>query len=108
MDDANWTFRILSRHFGSFDWESIIRTLQSGQGAIEVQNDQPGKTFPWHIHETDETLAILEGKIRFIWEGSEQICGPGDVICLPAGMRHSSVALDGGARYVIANYRAIP
>lgn len=108
MTDANfWSFRILHGHFDTSDWTKILPELLPHQGAIELQNDQPGKEFPWHSHDTDETLVILEGSVRFYWEGGEKICHPGDVICLPQGMRHGSEALENGTRYVIAMHRAV-
>jgi|GEM_PF-1577159 Uncharacterized conserved protein, contains double-stranded beta-helix domain len=80
----------------------IITRLLPHQGSIEVQHDQAGKEHAWHTHPTDETLVILEGKVRFYHEAGERICEPGDVIHLPAEVRHGSVALDGGAVYLIA------
>jgi len=71
------------------------------QGAFEVQNDQPGKEHAWHSHDTDETIIVLDGSLRFYWEGNETICSPGDVIELPKRTRHGSVALDDGAKYII-------
>ncbi|MEM9032130.1 MAG: cupin domain-containing protein, partial [Pseudomonadota bacterium] len=72
----------------------------------EVQRDQPGKEHAWHDHETDETLVIIDGSVRFYWEGGEKVCGKGMVISLPAGTRHGSVALDQGATYLIAFHDA--
>lgn len=80
----------------------IIARLLPHQGSIEVQHDQEGKEHAWHTHPTNETLVILEGKVRFYHEAGERICTPGDVIHLPAHVRHGSVALDGGAVYLIA------
>ncbi|WP_330647174.1 cupin domain-containing protein [Thioclava sp. FTW29] len=84
------------------DYWSIIEKLMPQQGCIEVQQDAPGKEHAWHQHPTDETLVVLEGQARFYWEGGEQICGAGAVISLPAGVRHGSVALDEGVRYLIS------
>ena len=81
---------------------ALARRLLPQQGAIEVQNDVPGKEHTWHSHDVDETLAIVEGGVRFYWDGGERVCRPGDVIHLPAGMRHGSVALAEGAIYLIA------
>lgn len=80
----------------------IISRILPEQGSIEVQHDQPGKEHAWHTHPTDETLVILEGSVRFYHEAGERICMPGDVIHLPAGIRHGSVALEDGAVYLIA------
>lgn len=105
---GHWEFRILPRHFDPGDWTAVLSAMLPGQGSIELQNDGPGKEFSWHAHETDETLAILDGALRFYWEGAETVCRPGDVICLPRGMRHGSVAMESGARYAIAMHRAFP
>lgn len=80
----------------------IISRLLPHQGSIEVQHDQAGKEHAWHTHPTNETLVILEGRVRFYHEAGERICAPGDVIHLPAHVRHGSVALEGGAIYLIA------
>ena len=71
------------------------------QGCIELQHDAPGKEHAWHEHETDETIIVVEGCLRFYWQGGERICNSGDAVRLPKGVRHGSVALDDGAIYVI-------
>jgi FPC/CPF motif-containing protein YcgG/quercetin dioxygenase-like cupin family protein len=82
--------------------DRLIARLLPDQGCIEVQRDVAGKEHRWHSHDTDETLVILEGQLRFYWDQGEKVAGPGTVIGLPAGMLHGSVALDGGATYLIA------
>lgn len=80
----------------------IIEALLPDQGCIEVQRDVPGKEHTWHQHDTDETLVILDGSVRFYWDGGEKVCRSGHVISLPSGVRHGSIALDEGATYLIA------
>jgi quercetin dioxygenase-like cupin family protein len=70
------------------------------QGSIELQHDRQGKEHAWHTHPTDETIVVLSGKVRFYWEGGERICSAGDVIQLPQGTRHGSLALE-ASRYII-------
>ena len=84
------------------DAAGLIAKMLPRQGSIEVQHDQPGKEHAWHTHPTDETLVILEGSVRFYFEGGERICRSGDVIHLPAFKRHGSIALDDGCVYLIA------
>ncbi|MGP9819827.1 cupin domain-containing protein [Salinarimonas sp. NSM] len=81
---------------------SLISAALPEQGCVEVQRDQAGKEHAWHMHGTDETIVVLDGSLRFYWEDGEEICGPGDVIRLPSGARHGSIALDTGAIYMIA------
>ena len=70
------------------------------QGSIEVQHDGAGKEHAWHTHPTDETIVVMDGRIKFYWNGGDQICGRGDVIQLPKGTLHGSVALE-PSRYII-------
>lgn len=94
--------RIFSVQLGEGQLNTLIESLLPDQGCIEVQRDVSGKEHAWHSHDTDETLVILDGKVHFYWEGGTRVCGPGDVISLPTGVRHGSIALDGGATYLIA------
>jgi len=80
----------------------LIFNALPNQGCVEIQRDVPGKEHAWHTHETDETIVVLDGSLRFYWEQGERICFPGDVISLPCGALHGSVALDKGAVYLIA------
>lgn len=105
-DSTETDFRIFSMRTDTSDLGPLINKLLPDQGAIEVQRDVPGKEHAWHSHEVDETLVIIDGSVRFYWEGGEKICGKGTVISLPAGMRHGSVALDNGATYFIAFHSA--
>lgn len=98
--------RIHSATVDTSDWSNVIKKLLPDQGAIEVQHDVPGKEHAWHTHATNETLVILNGSVRFYWDQGERICKPGDVISLPAGTEHGSVALDRGAIYLIAFHHA--
>ena len=94
--------RIFSMETDVSDLRPLIEQLLPDQGCIEVQRDVPGKEHRWHRHDTDETLVIIEGSVRFYWEGGERVCTQGSVISLPSGVRHGSVALDEGATYLIA------
>jgi quercetin dioxygenase-like cupin family protein len=87
------------------DAPAIIFRILPQQGSIEVQKDAPGKLHDWHKHDTDETLIIVAGAVRFFWEGGERNCQPGDLINLPAGELHGSQALEDGSIYLIALQR---
>lgn len=101
-DAADRDFRIYSTQIDTSDLRPLIQKLLPDQGCIEVQRDVEGKEHLWHTHDVDETLVVLEGYLRFYWDAGEKIGGPGTVISLPAGMSHGSVALEGGATYLIA------
>ena len=106
FDAIDRDFRIFSTRTDASNLDSLIKKLLPDQGAIEIQRDVPGKEHAWHHHDTDETLVILDGSVRFYWDQGEKICGRGTVISLPAGMMHGSVALNEGATYFIAFHNA--
>jgi quercetin dioxygenase-like cupin family protein len=81
---------------------SLLLDALPDQGSIELQHDAAKKEHAWHAHQTDETLIILAGAFRLYREGGSEICRLGNVIKLPAGTRHGSIALDEGAIYLIA------
>ena len=95
-------FRIHATTLDTSDLAQLVDHMLPDQGCIEVQRDVEGKEHAWHSHDVDETLVVIRGRLRFYWDGGETVCGPSTVICLPAGMRHGSVALEGGATYLIA------
>lgn len=94
--------RIQQNRFSPKNLQDILRLVLPDQGCIEVQRDVTGKEHAWHTHKSDETLIVLDGGLRFYWEEGECFCLPGDVVALPAGTLHGSIALDGGATYLIA------
>ena len=106
FDNALTDVRIFTMETEVSDLRSLIEKLLPDQGCIEVQRDVAHKEHAWHHHDTDETLVILDGAVRFYWDGGERICEPGSVISLPAGVRHGSVALEDGATYLIAFHNA--
>lgn len=85
-----------------FAIDQDILNLLPAQGSVELQHDAAGKVHHFHTHPVDEILMIIKGRLNFTWDGGERIVGAGDTILLPAGTRHQSEALEGGAIYVIA------
>lgn len=106
IDLTEEDFRIFSTETDTTNLTPLIKKLLPDQGCIEVQRDVPGKEHTWHRHDTDETLVIIEGSVRFFWDQGEKVCSKGTVISLPAGMLHGSVALENGATYLIAFHNA--
>lgn len=93
---------IISGPKTEFAIDPAILTLLPEQGSIELQHDAAGKVHSFHTHPVDEILVIISGKLNFIWDGGQRIVSAGDTIFLPAGTRHQSEALEGGAVYAIA------
>lgn len=53
----------------------------------------PGHSLYYHSHEhRDEVWTVMSGKGRVILDGEERSVGPGDVITMPAGCKHTVFA----------------
>jgi quercetin dioxygenase-like cupin family protein len=94
--------RIIAGTKTEFAIDPVILELLPAQGCVELQRDAAGKVHHFHTHPVDEILVIISGRLNFMWDGGERICGAGDTILLPAGTLHQSEALDGGVIYAIA------
>lgn len=47
-------------------------------------------TFPWHAHESDELFLVLDGRLVIgIEDGEDVELGPGELVVIPAGVRHA-------------------
>ena len=77
-----------------FSIDPAILELLPAQGSVDLQRDAVGKVHRFPTHPVDEILMIISGRLNFMWEGGERICGAGDTILLPAGTLHQSQALD--------------
>ena len=58
---------------------------------IEVKSG--AQTQP-HRHDSEEVILVLAGAWRFFLEGKEVTLGPNQVLTIPAGVEHSSEALE--------------
>ena len=51
---------------------------------------QPGKTVDWHSHEhTEQVMLILDGEVEMTIEDEARTLGPGDVVVVNRGLRHT-------------------
>lgn len=56
---------------------------------------KPGGAVPRaHRHEYDEMFKVIQGRLTLIWNGQEQILGPGDSVTIPAGDAHQPINRD--------------
>ena len=59
------------------------------QSDIHENVISPGVTTPWHFHETEEIIIVLEGHGECRTENGTETYTAGDVIILPARVKHS-------------------
>src|SRR5262249_885159 len=78
------------------------------QSDIHENVISPGVVLPWHYHETEEVIVVLEGAGECRTEQGIENYSAGDVIILPAGVKHS--LRNSGSRLLrqICFFQAIP
>ena len=59
------------------------------QSDIHENVISPGVVLPWHYHETEEVIVVLEGYGECRTEGATENYSAGDVIIIPPRVKHS-------------------
>ena len=73
----------------------VFRVLDVGKDSITIKvTMKPNDHMNYHSHEhRDEVWAIVSGQGRTIVDGMEQLVGPGDVITIQAGCKHTILSI---------------
>ena len=79
-----------------------IEKLLPEIGSVKIRRDTADYEHAIHAHETDEVLLIINGNITFYLNDTSSSCSSGDMLILPKGTKHSSIAGSHGCVYVIA------
>jgi quercetin dioxygenase-like cupin family protein len=59
------------------------------QSDIHENVISPGVTVPWHFHETEEVIVVLEGRGECRTEEGTENYSAGDILILPPRVKHS-------------------
>lgn len=60
-----------------------------------VQYDA-GKHVPWHAHEdSEQVMLVVEGEVEMTIEDETKVLGPGDVVVVNRGLRHTLHSANG-------------
>jgi sialic acid synthase SpsE/mannose-6-phosphate isomerase-like protein (cupin superfamily) len=89
----------ISHHYGLDDFERsglVLITVVNRGYCKKLLVSLPGQEHPeqWH-NEKEETFHILRGEVHLRLDGELRHCGPGDVITVEPGVRHSFVSPTG-------------
>jgi len=58
--------------------------------------DPPGRAWTDFVHDTNELVTVIEGRLRLEVDGRTIEAGPGDEVFIPRGRRHTVVNVDAG------------
>ena len=87
-----------------FNWDSvplevmsevISRKIISGEKAMIAQIFiKKGGVVPEHHHESEQMSYVLDGTLKFEFEGKVVVVHKGEVLLIPSHVPHSAVALE--------------
>ena len=88
VDQIDQQIMFAEKSWGNFE----VMDVEKSSMTIKVTLN-PGHRMNYHSHDRrNEVWTILAGKGRTIVEGMEQLVGPGDVITIEAGCKHTIIA----------------
>jgi quercetin dioxygenase-like cupin family protein len=69
--------------------EAVRRDWKARGFGCETFVDPPGREWNDFVHDTDELVTVLEGRLRFLMNGKTYELEAGDELFIPKGIRHS-------------------
>jgi quercetin dioxygenase-like cupin family protein len=71
--------------------ENISRRILSGEkGMVVWWSIRAGVHVEPHSHANEQIVWMLKGKMGFRLGTEQRVCGPGDVVVIPAGVEHEA------------------
>jgi mannose-6-phosphate isomerase-like protein (cupin superfamily) len=67
--------------------------------------DPPGRAWRDFVHDVDELVTVVEGRLRLEIGASSVVAGPGDEVFIPRGANHSVFNIDRGMTRWLFGYR---
>ena len=69
---------------------AAVRGAWRGRGfSCEAFVDPPGREWNDFVHDTDELVTVLQGRLRCLMNGNTHDLEEGDELFIPKGVRHS-------------------
>ena len=69
--------------------EAVRRDWKARGFTCETFVDPPGREWNDFVHDTDELVAVIDGRLRFLMNGKTHEIDAGDELFIPKGIRHS-------------------
>lgn len=72
-----------------------------GQGALLLLNQRP-QAYPWECHKVQERIVVIEGRTAIVTDDGQRVdAQAGEMIIVPAGLRHAYAEDSDGAVLVL-------
>jgi quercetin dioxygenase-like cupin family protein len=75
-----------------------IRTAAADKMMLSVVDLEPGSVVEEHSHPHEQVGMLLAGRVLFTIGDEEKTLQPGDLWCIPGGVKHKVVVVEGPAR----------
>jgi quercetin dioxygenase-like cupin family protein len=76
--------------WGRVSAEAMSRLLRADGYVVFEYHYPPGTHFPLHRHAVEKKDSVVRGRLCIAWEGAEALLAAGDMIEIPASVRHSA------------------
>jgi len=78
------------------DPEAVARDWRARGYSCRAFVDPPGRTWTGFVHETNELVAVVQGRLHLSIGSEELVAMPGDEVFIPRGAVHSVRNIDPG------------
>ena len=75
-----------------------IRTYAGGHVQVSIADIPAGGVVDWHAHPNEQMGMMVSGRAVFHVGDEVKELGPGDMYCIPGGVRHKVVPAGGAAQ----------
>jgi quercetin dioxygenase-like cupin family protein len=86
------------------DREAIAADWKHRGFSCQPFTDPPGREWNDFVHDTNELVSVLEGRLRLVMGGREHLLGPGDEAFIPKGSLHSVHNIHSGTTRWVFGY----
>jgi len=73
----------------SSDREKVKKDWNARGFSCDPWTDPPGQVWEGYVHDVDELLMVMEGKVEIEISGKKSVLAPGEEIFIPARAVHS-------------------
>ena len=94
----------MNRRAGLYRWDGLDlekvtemiarKTIWGGTNILAQTYFKKGALLPWHAHDGDQMIYVLQGALRALVDGQELTVREGEVLHVPASVPHQAEALD--------------
>ncbi|MDA1000215.1 MAG: cupin domain-containing protein [bacterium] len=86
------------------DQEAIVSALAERDYRIFEVEQPAGAIVPYHTHDEEETIVLLDGRVQFNVEEELVVLEKGEMITIRAGAIHAAAPVDGDSARILLGF----